>query len=93
MGKMMLAGFFINLNKFFKKKHINKIISFMISDKKNDDKKINLITLKTIGKANILGQFNVNKVKQHCEKYLPKYMLPKYYIDFMDENFLKQKNK
>ena len=39
------------------------------------------------------NKFNINEVKQHCEKYLPKYMLPKHYIDLMDKNFLNQKNK
>ena len=63
---------FINLNKFFKKKDISKIISFMISDKKNDSKKINLITLKKIGNANILDQFNIIKVKKFINSQLIK---------------------
>ena len=63
---------FINLNKFFKKKDINKIVGFMMSDKKNDDKKINLITLKKIGAINILGQFNVIKVKRFINSQLVK---------------------
>ncbi len=63
---------FINLNKFFKKKDINKIISFMISDKKNTDKKINLITLKKIGATNILGQFNIINVKRFINSQLVK---------------------
>ena len=34
------------LNKFFKKNEYNKIIDLMNNDKKNDDKKINLILIK-----------------------------------------------
>ena len=39
-----------NFKSLFKKKDINKIISFMKSDKKNNSKKINLILLKNFGK-------------------------------------------
>ena len=63
---------FINLKKFFNKKDINKIISFMISDKKNDDKKINLITLKKIGSVNIFNRFNIVKVKKFINSQLIK---------------------
>ena len=38
-----------NLKKYFSIKHLNKIISFMLKDKKNNSKKINLILLKKIG--------------------------------------------
>jgi 3-dehydroquinate synthase len=37
------------LNKFFKTKDLNKILSFMLKDKKNSTEKINLILLKKIG--------------------------------------------
>jgi len=40
-----------NIKKFFKKNEINKIVNFMKKDKKNIDKKINLILLKKIGKT------------------------------------------
>ena len=63
---------FINLNKLFKKKHLNKIVSFMIADKKNSSKKINLIILKKIGKVNFLKQFGVNKVKKFISSELIK---------------------
>ena len=39
------------LENFFKKNECNKIIDHMISDKKNNDDKINLILLKNIGKT------------------------------------------
>ncbi len=38
-----------NLKKYFSLKHLNKIISFMLKDKKNSTKNINLILLKKIG--------------------------------------------
>ena len=63
---------FVNLNKIFKKKNLNKIISFMISDKKNDTKKINLITLKKIGNVNTSNQFDIIKVKKFINSILIK---------------------
>ena len=38
-----------NLKSFFSLKHLDKILSFMLKDKKNSSKKINLILLKSIG--------------------------------------------
>ena len=38
-----------NLKTFFSLKHLEKILSFMLKDKKNNSKKINLILLKKIG--------------------------------------------
>ena len=38
-----------NLKKYFSIKHVDKIISFMLKDKKNSSEKINLILLKRIG--------------------------------------------
>ena len=63
---------FAYLNKLFMKKDLNKIISFMIADKKNNSKKINLITLKKIGNVNILNQFNVYKIKNFIKSQLIK---------------------
>jgi 3-dehydroquinate synthase len=37
------------INKFFKVKDLNKILSFMLKDKKNNSDKINLVLLKKIG--------------------------------------------
>ena len=36
---------------FFKKNEYNKIVNHMINDKKNNDKKLNLILLREIGKT------------------------------------------
>ena len=44
-------GLPMSINKMFKKKEINKIIYFMKKDKKNVDKKINLILLNKIGRT------------------------------------------
>ena len=47
------------LDKFFKKKDYSKIIKFMNNDKKNNDKKINLILLRKIGKTTEPGKFKM----------------------------------
>jgi 3-dehydroquinate synthase len=47
------------LDKFFKKKYYSKIIKFMNNDKKNNDKKINLILLRKIGKTTEPGKFKM----------------------------------
>ena len=63
---------FTNLNKFFKKKDLNKIVNFMTADKKNVSKKINFITLKKIGKVSINTQLSVSEVKQFVKSELLK---------------------
>ena len=61
---------FENLSKYFKKKNLNKIINFIISDKKNNSKKINLITLNKIGSVNIKNQLNPKEVKKFMRSAL-----------------------
>ena len=51
-----------SLNKFFKKKDAHKIVSFMLSDKKNKSDKINLIVLKRIGLPVINKEYKKNKI-------------------------------
>ena len=51
------------LNKFFRKKDINKIIAFMKKDKKNSNKKINLILLKKIGKTTKPNSFYIDNAE------------------------------
>ena len=63
---------FDNLNKFFTLKDVNKIVNFMIADKKNTTSKINFITLQKIGKVNINTQINVSKVKNFIKSDLLK---------------------
>ena len=50
----------------------NKLINFMKNDKKNDDKKINLILLKKIGKTSKPGQFKYTpeKLKKDLKKII-----------------------
>jgi 3-dehydroquinate synthase/shikimate kinase/3-dehydroquinate synthase len=49
------------INKYFSKKNINKILSYMHKDKKNKNKKINLVMINKIGKVNYNSYFE-NKV-------------------------------
>ena len=58
------------ISKFFKIRDLNKILSFMVKDKKNNSDKINLVLLKKIGypiinkeyKKNILAEFLKNEL-------------------------------
>ena len=52
-----------NIKKYFSIKDINRIISFMIKDKKNNSENINLILLKKIGKPIINKKYNQKKIK------------------------------
>ena len=54
----------LKLNKFFSKKDTNKIIKFMMTDKKNINKKINLVLLKKIGKADFKNFYKVAEVQK-----------------------------
>ena len=47
-----------SINKFFKIKDLNKIISFMLKDKKNRSNKINLVLLKRIGSPLINKEYS-----------------------------------
>ena len=47
------------LSSFFKNNEHNKIINFMLHDKKNNDKNINLILLKKIGKTTKPGSYKI----------------------------------
>ena len=53
----------MNLKKNFSIKDLNKILSFMSVDKKNQSKKINLILLKKIGSPIINKEFGINKLR------------------------------
>ena len=52
-----------NIKKYFLLKDVNKIISFMMNDKKNNSNKINLILLKKIGKPLMNINFDKKKIK------------------------------
>ncbi len=63
---------FNNLKKYFKIKDLNRIVDFMLSDKKNTTKKINFITLKKIGSVNINIHLSPLRVKQFIKSELLK---------------------
>jgi len=49
-----------NIKKIFKKKEYNKIVEHMTNDKKNNDKKINLILLKKIGQTTLPNAYKIS---------------------------------
>ena len=51
-----------SINKFFKIKDLNKIISFMLKDKKNNTDKISLVLLKKIGSPLINKEYDKKKI-------------------------------
>ena len=59
-----------NINNFFSKKDIKKILSFMLKDKKNKNEKINLILLKKISKVNYNKLFEKNEIYKFFNKEL-----------------------
>ena len=61
-----------SVNKFFSIKDINKILSFMKKDKKNNTNKINLVLLKNIGSPIYNLQFDANKIHLFLKKELIK---------------------
>jgi len=59
-----------NINKFFSIRSLNKILSFMKKDKKNNTNKINLVLLKKIGSPIHNLQFNAKKIHLFLKKEL-----------------------
>ncbi|RPG06835.1 MAG: 3-dehydroquinate synthase [Pelagibacteraceae bacterium TMED267] len=59
-----------DLNKFFKVKDLNKILSFMLKDKKNNSNKISLVLLKKIGLPLINQEFNKQTIALFLKKEL-----------------------
>ena len=59
-----------DIQKFFRKNHLNKILYFMDKDKKNDSEKINLILLKKIGTPILNKRYNRNILKVFLKKKL-----------------------
>ena len=59
-----------NINKYFKTKDLNKIISFMLKDKKNNSEKINLILLKKIGSPIINKKYDKKSLRTFLKKEL-----------------------
>jgi len=59
-----------SIKKHFSIKDLNKILSFMIKDKKNNSEKINLVLLKSIGKPIFNKQYSKKKVNLFLRKFL-----------------------
>ena len=60
----------INIKKYFSINNINKIISYMAKDKKNDSDEISLVLLKKIGAPIIYKRFNKNNLRSYFKKEL-----------------------
>jgi len=69
LKKLNLSG---NVNKIFSIKNLNKILSFMKKDKKNNTNKINLVLLKKIGDPVYKDQFDEKKINLFLRKELIK---------------------
>ena len=61
-----------DINKFFSVKNLNKLLSFMKKDKKNNTDKINLVLLKKIGSPIYKLQFDKKKIHLFLRKELIK---------------------
>ena len=59
-----------SLKKFFKKKDAHKILSFMLSDKKNRSNQISLVLLKKIGNPVINNEYSKDKILKFLKKEL-----------------------
>tara|TARA_B100000524_G_scaffold346101_1_gene245744 strand:+ start:1129 stop:2235 length:1107 start_codon:yes stop_codon:yes gene_type:complete len=59
-----------NLKKFFSIKDSSKILSFMMKDKKNNSKKINLILLKEIGSTIFKNQYELKIILKFLKREL-----------------------
>ena len=59
-----------NIKNYFSSKNLNKILSFMVKDKKNTSNKINLILLKKIGLTTINNHYDILKIKKFLKKEL-----------------------
>ena len=59
-----------DMNKFFEAKDLNKILSFMLKDKKNNSDKISLVLLKKIGSPIINREYNQKSLKKFLKSEL-----------------------
>ncbi len=64
------SGISVSIKKYFSIKDLNKILSFMIKDKKNNSEKINLVLLKKIGKPIFNKQYSKKKLGIFMKKIL-----------------------
>ena len=59
-----------NIKNYFFPKNLSSILNYMVNDKKNISKKINLILLKKIGSTVINNEYNVLKIRNFLKKEL-----------------------
>ena len=59
-----------NIKKYFSLKDLNKILKFMMTDKKNNSDRINLVLLKSISNPTIDQKYNKNNLKSFLKKEL-----------------------
>jgi len=64
------SGLPSSIKKYFSIKDLNKILSFMTKDKKNNSEKINLVLLKKIGKPIFNKQYSKKKLSLFMKKFL-----------------------
>ena len=64
------SGLPSSIKKYFSVKDLNKILSFMIKDKKNSSEKINLVLLKKIGKPIFNKQYSKKNLGIFIKKFL-----------------------
>ena len=64
------SGLPFSVKNYFSIKDLNKILSFMIKDKKNNSGNINLVLLRKIGKPIFNKQYSKKKVSSFLEKFL-----------------------
>ncbi len=64
------SGLPYSINKYFKLKDLNKILSFMIKDKKNNSKNISLVLLKKIGSPVFNKEYSQTNLKLFLRDYL-----------------------
>ena len=64
------AGLPSSLNKFFSLKDLNKILSFMMKDKKNNSSKISLVLLKKIGSPVFDKEYTKKNIYLFLKNYL-----------------------
>ena len=64
------SGLPSSIKKYFSIKDLNKILSFMTKDKKNNSEKINLVLLRKIGKPIINKQYSKKKLGLFMKKFL-----------------------
>jgi len=64
------SGLTYSIKKYFSKKDLNKILSFMIKDKKNNSEKINLVLLKKIGNPIFNKQYSKKNLRLFLKNFL-----------------------